>query len=581
VPGLIREDAIREIRERASITEVVSDVVAIKRRGRSATGLCPFHSEKTPSFTVSEERGFFHCFGCGEHGDVFSFVMKTQSVPFPEAVRIVAERFGLPVPTDVGSAPRRRSEPLVVVNQAAAAYFRHQLGGPAGARCRAYLAERGVTADAIARYGLGFAPGGGEMLVRALRADGQSLDDAATAGLLGRRDDGRFYDRFRDRLMFPIHDLAGRVIAFGGRILPGTPVTGDTPPPKYLNGPESPVFKKGQTLYGLGLARDAIRARDRVIVVEGYLDVIALAQAGIGEVVAPLGTALTADQLRVLKRFSETVIACFDGDDAGRRAAAKSFATFVEAGLWGRGIFLPAGDDPDTFVRLHGAAAFSEKIAGAIDKAEPLIDAYMASLVGPRLDAVGRRAEAAKEVTRLLERVRDPNERDQLIRLAAYRLGVRPEALGAGAPVPPVVPATPARDDRARSAEEQLIELMALDPTIVPRVSASGVVCDFEQPEWRHLAEAIIDGASEPSAVVERLPRDLRDRVVRRLIDGDPDDRERALADCIDKIRARRSGRTRGAVLEALRAAEARGDVAAARIAQEELNKFYSEKNRT
>lgn len=581
MPGLIREDAIREIRERASITEVVSDVVAIKRRGRSATGLCPFHSEKTPSFTVSEERGFFHCFGCGEHGDVFSFVMKTQSVPFPEAVRIVAERFGLPVPTDVGSAPRRRSEPLVVVNQAAAAYFRHQLGGPAGARCRAYLAERGVTADAIARYGLGFAPGGGEMLVRALRADGQSLDDAATAGLLGRRDDGRFYDRFRDRLMFPIHDLAGRVIAFGGRILPGTPVTGDTPPPKYLNGPESPVFKKGQTLYGLGLARDAIRARDRVIVVEGYLDVIALAQAGIGEVVAPLGTALTADQLRVLKRFSETVIACFDGDDAGRRAAAKSFATFVEAGLWGRGIFLPAGDDPDTFVRLHGAAAFSEKIAGAIDKAEPLIDAYMASLVGPRLDAVGRRAEAAKEVTRLLERVRDPNERDQLIRLAAYRLGVRPEALGAGAPVPPVVPATPARDDRARSAEEQLIELMALDPTIVPRVSASGVVCDFEQPEWRHLAEAIIDGASEPSAVVERLPRDLRDRVVRRLIDGDPDDRERALADCIDKIRARRSGRTRGAVLEALRAAEARGDVAAARIAQEELNKFYSEKNRT
>jgi DNA primase len=169
--------------------------------------------------------------------------------------------------------------------------------------------------------------------------------------------------------------------------------------------------------------------RERVIVVEGYLDVIALAQAGIGEVVAPLGTALTGDQLRVLKRFTDTVIACFDGDDAGRRAAAKSFVTFVEAGLWGRGIFLPAGDDPDTFVRVHGAAAFSDMIEGAIGKAEPLIDAYMASLVGPRLDAVGRRAEAAKEVAKVLERVRDANEREQLVRLAAYRLGVRPEAL--------------------------------------------------------------------------------------------------------------------------------------------------------
>ncbi len=579
--GLIREDAIRDIRERASIADVISDVVALKRRGRSITGLCPFHAEKTPSFTVSEERGFYHCFGCGEHGDVFSFVMKTQSLPFPEAVRTVAERFGIPVPTDVGGTPRRRTEPLVAVNQAAAACYRQQLAGPAGARCRAYLAERGVSAESIARYGLGFAPGGGDMLVRTLRAEGHSLEDAASAGLLGRRDDGRFYDRFRDRLMFPIHDLAGRAIAFSGRVLPGTPVTGDTPPPKYLNSPESPIFKKGQTVFGLGLARDAIRRGERVIVVEGNLDVIAVAQAGIAEVVAPLGTALTVDQLRMLKRFSDTIIVCFDGDEAGRRAAAKSFVTFIEAGLWGRGIFLPAGDDPDTYVRQHGADAFRAMIAAAIDKAEPLIDAYMASLVGPRLDAVGRRAEATKEVTRLLERVRDANEREQLIRLAAYRLGVRPEALGAGIVPHPGPAAVAPRDDRARNAEEQLIELMAADPTIVPRVTASGVVSEFEQPEWRRIAQAIIDGAEEPEAVVERLPRELRDRVVRRLLDDDQGDREQALADCIAKIRERRSGRTRSAIVEALRAAEARGDVAAARVAEHELNRFLSEKNRT
>jgi DNA primase len=575
--GLIREDAIREIRERASITDVVSDVVALKRRGRSATGLCPFHTEKTPSFTVSEERGFFHCFGCGEHGDVFSFVMRTQSLAFPEAVRTVAERFGLPVPTEV-SGPRQRSEPLVGVNQAAAAFYRSQLAGPAGAKARPYLAERGITAASIERYGLGFAPGGGDVLVRHLHASALSIDDAATAGLVGRRTDGRPYDRLRDRIVFPITDLAGRIISFGGRILPGTPVTGD-PPPKYLNGPESPLFKKGQTLYGLGLARDAIRAKDRVVVVEGYLDVIAVAQAGIGEVVAPLGTALTVDQLRVLRRFTEGVIACFDGDDAGRRAAARSFTTFVEAGLWGRGVFLPAGDDPDTFVRARGAAA----LVAEIERAIPLVDAYVDALAGPRLDAVGRRADAAKEVARVLKSVSNPFERDVLARLAADRLGVREEMLRAEG-TPATAPPAPALSlGKAASAEEQLVELMALDPAIVRQVDASGVIAEFEQPEWRALAETIVASAGDVEAgeLIERLPRALRDRVVRRLIDGGEEDRERVLADCIARVRARRSGRTRSAIIETLRAAEARGDIAAARIAQEELNRILSEKNRT
>jgi DNA primase len=575
--GLIRDEAIREIRERASITEIVSDVVALKRRGRATTGLCPFHTEKTPSFTVSEDRGFFHCFGCGEHGDVFTFVMKTQSLSFPEAVRVVAERFGLPVPT-AASGPRQSSEPLIALNRAAAAYFRAELQGAAAVRVRAYLAERGVTAASIERFALGYAPGGGDVLARRLRADGHSVDDAVTAGLLGRRDDGRLYDRFRDRIMFPITDLAGRVIAFGGRVLPGPPTTGD-PPPKYLNSPETPLFKKGQTLYGLGLARDAVRARDRVVVVEGYLDVIAVAQAGIGEVVAPLGTALTADQLRVLRRFTDAVIACFDGDDAGRRAAARSFPTFVEAGLWGRGVFLPAGDDPDTFVRARGGDALVTEIEHAV----PLVDAYVDSLAGTRLDAVGRRAEAAKEVARVLRTVQNPFERDVLARLAAGRLGVREEMLRSeGAPATPASSA-PAGQSKAPSAEQQLIELMALEPRLAARVGASGVIAEFEEPVWRALAERIVSsaGGEDPAVVIEELPRDLRDRVVRRLLAEGEEDRERALADCIARIRARRGGRTRGAVLEELRAAEARGDLAAARAAEEELNKSLSEKNRT
>src|SRR5206468_222829 len=223
VTGRIRDEAIRAVRERASLSEVVSDVVALRRRSRNAVGLCPFHSEKTPSFTVSEERGFFHCFGCGEHGDVFAFVMKTQALTFPEAVRRVAERFGVPLPEEAG-APAQRREPLAAVNAAAAAFFQGELGGPGGGRARAYLRERGLSEEMIERFGLGWAPGAGEALARHLRTRGLPLEDALAAGLVMRRDrpDGRagVLDRFRDRLMLPLTDASGKTIAFGGRILP-------------------------------------------------------------------------------------------------------------------------------------------------------------------------------------------------------------------------------------------------------------------------------------------------------------------------------------------------------------------------
>lgn len=558
--GRIGEHAIREIRERANLFEVVSDVVGLRRRGRSAVGLCPFHSEKTPSFTVSEERGFYHCFGCGEHGDVFAFVMKTQSLPFPEAVRAVAVRFGLPVPEEAAGS-QVRSDPLVAANAAAATFYRNALRGPAGTDARAYLVQRGLRDDTIERFGLGWAPGDGEALARHLRAQGIPVEDALTAGLVMRRTSGGVYDRFRARVVFPIADATGRVVAFGGRILPGAPATGD-PPPKYLNSPESPIFHKGRTVYGLGLARDAMKARDRVVVVEGYLDVIALAQAGIGEVVAPLGTALTADQLRVLRRFTETVIACFDGDEAGRRAAARSFPIFVEAGLWGRGVFLPAGDDPDTFVRTHGPEAVDE----LLQKTAPLIDAYLDHLAGSQRDAIGRRAEAAREVSRVLARVRTPFERDVLARLAADRLGVREEVLRAEAR-PAETPAPASRvapSPRAAGAEEQIVELMAIDPTLVDQVRAAGVIAHFEDPTWRQLGEAVLATSPDdgPGAVLAALPRAVRDRIAQQLLDDGGDDaRAAVLADCMARIQERGRRRERARAIDALRAAAARGDI--------------------
>ena len=577
MPGRIRDDAIRDIRERASLVEVVSDVVTLRKRGRSWLGLCPFHSEKTPSCTVSEERGFYHCFGCGEHGDVLAFVMRTESLTFPDAVRRVAERFGMPVPEEAGGN-RPRVDPLVAVNAAAAAFFRQTLAGTAGTAARAYLDERGLTSETIARFGLGYAPGG-DALARHLRTQGIPVEDALTVGLVLRRDGGGVFDRFRERIMFPIVDVTGRIVAFGGRLLPGRPVTGD-PPPKYLNSPESPLFHKGQTLYGLGAARDAIRARKRAIVVEGYMDVIALSQAGIGEAVAPLGTALTADQLRVLRRFSDAVVACFDCDTAGRRAASRSFPVFLEAGLWGRGAFLPAGEDPDTFVRGQGVEALERCLAASV----PLLDAYLEELAGPDREAVGRRAEAAREVTRVLKRVRNAFERDALARLAADRLGVREEMLRAeGTPDVPAVPQPLVIAPTAPvGAEEYLVELMAVDADVVTRVCAENVIAEFEDPAWRELAETLAGNVGDDaSARVQALPRHVRDRVARRLLgEGDDEDRQRAVADCIASIRKRRLKVLGNQLREEIRAADARGDVAASQQATRRLQDL-TEKART
>jgi len=573
--GRIRDEAIREVRERANLLEVVSDTVALRRRGRSAVGLCPFHAEKTPSFTVSEERGFFHCFGCGEHGDVFTFVMKIDGLAFPEAVRRVADRFGVALPEE--AAPGQRpGDPLAAANAVAATFFRCALAEAIGSGARAYLAERSVSVASIERFGLGYAPGSGDALVRHLRAERVRIEDGLAAGLIVRRErpDGTtaLLDRFRDRLVFPILDPTGRrTIAFGGRVLPGRQIAKD-PPPKYLNSPESPLFHKGQTLYGLSQARDAIRRSGRVAVVEGYMDTIALAEAGIGEVVAPLGTALTADQLRLLqKRFTDNVIACFDGDVAGRRAAARSFPVFLEAGLWGRGVFLPAGDDPDTFVRREGGAAFAALLAGAV----PLVEAYLEDLAGPQRDAVGRTVEAARAVARILKRVRNPLEFEVLVTLAAQRLGVDERLLRTeGAPEVGPAPATaPVSPDPRRSEEELLVALMLADPAVTSRVRREDILEGFETPALRRAAETLVAGAgADATVVVQELPRELRDHVVDRLLgEVEEGNRERALADCIAKIRDRRSRRLRGRLREELRAAESRGDEAAAEAAKRRL----------
>jgi len=353
-----------ELRSRVGLADLVGRKVKLVRKGREHSGLCPFHNEKTPSFYVNEEKGFYHCFGCGAHGDAIGFVMQTEGLSFPEAIGRLADLAGLKVP-DTSPAERERAKveaSLHQVVEAAAKWYEAALHGPAGRAGRAYVERRGLSEDTIRRFRLGFAPDDRNALKRALLAQDITEDQMVEAGLLIRPDDGRpAYDRFRGRVMFPIADGRGRIIAFGGRVI------GDGEP-KYLNSPDTPLFHKGRVLYGYGAARRAAADRRRLIVVEGYMDVIALSQAGFAETVAPLGTALTEDQLALAWRAAPEVVLCFDGDAAGQRAALRAIdraLPLVGTERSARVVTLPQGEDPDSLTAKGGAAAFEAVIAAA------------------------------------------------------------------------------------------------------------------------------------------------------------------------------------------------------------------------
>jgi DNA primase len=411
------DDKLEEIRTRADIVEVIGAHVRLKRAGRNFVGLCPFHNEKTPSFSVNQERGFFHCFGCGAGGSVFNFVMRTEGLSFPEAIESLARRYGVTLPERGGEAGPGAGErdAAMRANQTAAEFFAHVLWKtPEGA------AARGVAAETARTFALGFAPERPANLARALEKRGL-LAAAVRLGLV-KQDAAGVRDMFRGRLMFPIRDTQGRVLAFGGRVL-------DQRLPKYINSPESPLYSKSRNVYGLYEARAAIAAADRAIVVEGYLDAIAVWQAGFKETVASLGTALTVDQLRLVGRHTRNVLACFDGDAAGRKASLRALEIFLAAGLLGRGIFIPPGFDPDTFIKERGAQAFAELIASA----DLLADYFLAEQAAAARGSLEGRARAAAAVAEVLKAVHDPFEFDLLARKAADALGVGEEVLRAEA----------------------------------------------------------------------------------------------------------------------------------------------------
>jgi DNA primase len=464
---MIPNDFIQTLLSRVDIVAVIDAYVPLKKAGANFAACCPFHSEKTPSFTVSPTKQFYHCFGCGAHGTAISFLMEFGGKPFPDAVEELARDAGLDVPrTQAAQAPGSRDEALDLsgVLLQAAKFYRLQL--KESERAIAYLKGRGLSGPIAARFGIGYAPDDWQPLTGSFPEYQSKVLE--TAGLVIAGDAGKRYDRFRDRIMFPIHDGSGRVIGFGGRVL-------DKGEPKYLNSPETPVFSKGRELYGLFQARPAIRTAAKVVVVEGYMDVVALAQHGVEFAVATLGTATTPTHAQKLFRVTDTVIFCFDGDEAGRRAAWRALENTLSVladGKDARFLFLPDGEDPDNFIRQRGKPAFE----ALLDQATPLSDFLLDELAArhPPRSAEGRAAlvNAAKP---LLAQLTAPVFGALLRQRLAALAGLPEREMASLLPLQrPAAAAPPVRRGASRPAPSLvrgLMQCVLLEPELARRIA--------------------------------------------------------------------------------------------------------------
>ena len=416
---LFPQQFIDDLKHHADIVAVIGDYVSLKKTGATYKGLCPFHGEKTPSFQVNRDKGFFHCFGCGVGGDVFKFLELHDKVGFADAVKQLAQRFGLTLPeleqSDEQRAGAAERETLLKIHESAAAWFREQLASPGGARVRALIESRGVTAATGDQLGLGFAPPGRDPLKRALTAQGYSQALLVRSGLVVQRDDGTVIDRFRNRLMIPICRDTGAVIAFGGRALEGDQQ------PKYLNSPETAIYSKSRTLYGLNLAKGAIRQGGFAVMVEGYFDFAQVFQSGVQAVVASCGTALTSQQAQYLSRFTKKVVLSFDPDAAGQGAAAKSCEMLADEGFEVNVAILPAGNDPDTFIQRQGAKAYGERLKGS----QPYLE-YLLDRVASRhdLNSDDGRVKFLGEMLPIAARIPDATMRDRFADRLAFKAHV-------------------------------------------------------------------------------------------------------------------------------------------------------------
>ncbi len=574
---VIPDDVIAEVLRRTDIVELIAAYLPLKAAGRTHKALCPFHTEKTPSFVVNPERQIFHCFGCGEGGDAIAFLVKHERMSFLEAVRFLAERAGVSLPTTRGGPGAGESDsrlPLLEVHRLALDHFRESLRDAEGTPARTYLADRGISPALVERFELGYAPPRWDGLLRVLKKQGYPDRLLESAGLIVPRQTGSgHYDRFRNRLMIPIRDVSGKVIAFGGRTL-------DPKEVKYLNSPETALYRKGAHLFGLHLAARPIRERKEAIVVEGYFDAIMLHAHGFDHAVAALGTALTTDQARLLGRFAQSVVLLFDPDAPGIGAARRNLEHLVNVDLIWRVVLLSDGLDPDAFLRKHGTEAFAAALAGAQDLVEFFLDRRVSGLDLHDPVEGARAVEALIQVVGMIE---SPVRREGYIQRIARRAGISDRSLveamalrrrgigrqDLGGPAAPAPAAPP-------TAEEQLVFIALNHPPLRERIAAALMPDDIRDPVLRRIFVEFLTGdgvVNRPGDTVAglRLMGVLPPEVQRRLtalwaasdagrLPEDDAALDRMVEDCLAHIRERRTRKERTALRQALEAAARQGD---------------------
>ncbi len=520
--GRINREIIEEVRAAANIVDIVGSYVSLRKRGKNYMGLCPFHGEKDPSFTVSDEKQIFHCFGCGASGSVFDFLMRSRNLSFAEAVKELANRYSIPLPQrqETGREKRMRelAERLRRVNELAAAYFNQVLlDENSGGAALTYLQSRGMGPEVIQDFQLGYAPQSWDGLKRYLLSRKVDLKTAVQAGLLVKKSERDCYDRFRHRLMFPIKDMRGRTIAFGGRALDEENL------PKYLNSPETPIFHKGRTLYGLATAREACRRHKEALVVEGYFDLLALYNQGFQQVVAPLGTALTLQHVRLLSRLAPQAVLVFDGDQPGMRAAMRSLELFLREKLPARLLALPEGMDPDDFLAEKGREPF----ASLLEEARPLMEIFLEQSLAEYDGSVEGRLKVVRQVTPMLKLLDSRVTQEGYVRLLDQRLGVSEEVLWAELGLDRtsrVVTATgpkPERATRIPAWEEEIVRILVHYPNWIPLLEKSSALDDFQVNPWVEIAGLLTKHHQEGGKLaLSGLLMDLEDEDLRNMISG-------------------------------------------------------------
>ncbi|MFH1130123.1 MAG: DNA primase, partial [Pseudomonadota bacterium] len=575
--GRIPEDVISQVREKTDIVQVIGQYVELKRAGANHKGLCPFHEEKTPSFNVNPARQFFHCFGCQESGDVFAFLMKIEGRQFAEVVEDLAAKAGVELrliknPVTARTAARRKSEHQagVDLNDEVAKLYRDLLNQKEGQIARAYLEKRGIRQEVADSFLLGFAPSSGNAVVRLLEHKKIPMDFADRMGLVAKRKQGAgYHDRFWNRLIFPLVDVRGSVLGFGGRLL------GEGDGPKYINTPDTPLYRKGTTLYGLHVAAPAIRRKDEALLVEGNFDVLQLHQWGFDHAVAPMGTAVTEQQVRLIKRFSKRVVALFDGDKAGRAAARRAVHTFVKEGLDAKIATLPEGEDPDSLLTSRGAESMAEVISGAI----PALDYVLNELQAEMEDSIPGRAKLLEIMAPLVKVLESPVARelyaDRLSLALAIDRGTVDRAIK-GFRI--AEKASNYKEKQKLSVLEQkkevlpeelaLLAILADHPHLFPRVEQAGVCNLLTNSELRATYQAAVEmqrssGQVEVSKLLQLAPSNIRDAVADILLsgrfasDGDP---TRALDDCVVALQRNELQRELREIQTNMADAKAKGD---------------------